>query len=277
MLLLMFAKHLQELGIDGMADAIAELGIDGVDLTVREGGSIAPSDAKRHLPKAKRAFEERGLCIGMLTTSITSPNDEYVEDIVGSASDLGIKFIKLGYWRYDAFGTIRERINEVRRSLSGLEKLAERYNITFGVHTHSGSFITCDGAITFMLLDGFSSERICAYIDPGHMTVEGGLFGWMACIDLLGDYVRMVAVKDFAWRAERDEFGNVRWKVEAAPLRDGITRWDEVFECLSKLGFDGVISVHSEYPNMTAHQIIEQTRLDLQYLRPIIERTLRRG
>lgn len=272
----MFAKHLQELGIDGMADAIAELGFDGVDLTVREGGSIAPEDAKRLLPSAMKVFEERGLCIGMLTTSITSPDDEHVEDIIGTAGELGIKFIKLGYWRYESFGTVKERISEVRHNLSGLEKIAERYGVTLGVHTHSGNFITCDGAITFMLLDGFSSEHICAYIDPGHMTIEGGLCGWKACIDLLGDYVRMVAVKDFAWHMERSSSGEVRWRVEAAPLQEGITRWGEVFECLSMLGFDGIISVHSEYPNMTAPQIVEQTKLDLQYLRPIIERTLRR-
>lgn len=275
MLIVMFAKHLQELGIEGMADAIAEIGLDGVDLTVREGGIIAPEDAKRLLPKAARVFEERGLRIGMLTTSITSPND-HADEIAGIASELGTSFIKLGYWRYDAFGTLREQMNEVRRCFVGLEKIAERHGVTFGLHTHSGDFVTCDGAITFMLLDGFPKERICAYIDPGHMTVEGGLCGWKACIDLLGDYVRMVGVKDFAWYAERDESGTVKWRIEAAPLSEGITRWDEVFQCLSQLRFDGVISIHSEYPGMTAQQIIQRTKEDLQYLLPIIERTLGR-
>jgi sugar phosphate isomerase/epimerase len=275
MMLLMFAKHLQELGIEGMADAIAEMGFDGVDLTVREGGSIAPQDVKELLPKAVKAFERKGLCVGMLTTSIVSAEDEYAEEIVSVASDLGVKFIKLGYWRYDKFGTLREKMEEVRRCLSGLEKMAEKYGVTFGVHTHSGNFITCDGAITFMLVDGFQSERVCVYVDPGHMTIEGGLSGWRACIDLLRDYIRMVAVKDFAWRSVFDEStGEVKWYVEPAPLAEGITRWHEVFECLSQIGFDGVISIHSEYPHMDAAQIIKQTKLDLQYLRPIIERTL---
>ena len=57
------------------------------------------------------------------------------------------------------------------------------------------------------------------------------------------------------------------------PLAEGIVRWAEVFTLLRQIGFDGIISLHSEYQgthswrDLAVPELIEQTRADLAYLR----------
>ena len=60
------------------------------------------------------------------------------------------------------------------------------------------------------------------------------------------------------------------------PLKDGIVRWREVFGCLKQLGWDGVVTFHSEYQgshswrDLSLDELVSQTAEDLAYLRPIL-------
>ena len=60
------------------------------------------------------------------------------------------------------------------------------------------------------------------------------------------------------------------------PLSEGIVPWPNVFACLRAVGFDGWVSLHSEYQGphswreLTTREVIEQTREDLTYLRQAI-------
>ena len=87
----------------------------------------------------------------------------------------------------------------------------------------------------------------------------------------------MVAVKDFGWSQE--EPGSKNWASGLVPLAQGMVPWPDVFAKLKAAGFDGVVSVHSEYKgahsflgkDCTTEQLVEQTRKDLAYLRPVLD------
>jgi len=274
MQIVMFSKMLKEIGnltIEKAGDQIAKLGFNGVDLTVRARGYILPEEVTHKLPEAIDTLKSKGLIVPMITTNITSASEKYADEIFRTASECDVKFIKLGYWRYEGFGKIRKQIKAIRRSLIGIQKLSREYNITSGIHTHSGSFVTASPEVLYMLLNGFDPEYLCAYIDPGHMVVEGGRSGWEIGLDLLSDYVRIVAVKDFGWFKIIDPHaGEVKWKVKTVPLGEGLVPWSRVFEDLKRIGFDGVISVHSEYYDVDLDELLSRTRRDLEYLRKII-------
>jgi len=124
-----------------------------------------------------------------------------------------------------------------------------------------------------MLLQGYDPKYLCAYIDPGHMTVEGGLSGWKMGMDLLQEQIKMVAVKDFTWFHKKDEkTGQKKWWVQTIPLSEGLVPWPEVFQYLYKIGFNGPVSVHSEYDHYNSEQLLHQTREDLKYLKNILEK-----
>ncbi len=259
---LMFSKHLQALNFEQLGEAVAAIGFDGVDLTVREGGHIEPADAPKQLPIAVQTLRRFGLTVPMITTNFTSADQPHAASTFAVAADCGVRFVKLGYWRYRDFGSLKALISIARKQLEGLAQLAERYNLCAVVHSHSGDFLTASPFVLAQLIDGFDTNFVAAYVDAGHFFVEGGLRGWQQGLELLAGKVRVVACKDFAWLRE-----NGRWRVRVVPIGEGIVRWREFFACLRQMGFDGPLSVHSEYEGWSTEQVIEQTKKDLPLLK----------
>lgn len=270
----MFSKMLGVFPIDKAGDIIADLGFVGVDLTVRPGGHVLPENVRVDLPKAVKTLAERNLAVPMITTAVTDASEPYAEDIFAVASECGIPRLKLGYWAYHGFGTIHSQLDQMRKQLEGIAKLARKYLVLPAVHIHSGDYLSANPATLYDVIHNFDPKEIGAYIDPGHMTAEGGISCWRQGIDLLQKYISMVAVKSFGWFKEVDEStGEAVWHAKLVPLKDGTVRWRQVFQCLKQIGFDGPVSVHSEYQgshswrDLTVEQLIEQTREDLAYLK----------
>ncbi|MGV3724342.1 MAG: sugar phosphate isomerase/epimerase family protein [Actinomycetota bacterium] len=277
MQLVMFSKHLGPLSVPEAGKTIKSLGFDGVDLTVRPAGHVLPEDVKKALPWAVSQLKEIGLTVPMITTGIVDATDRHAADIMATAAEQGIGSLKLGYWLYRPFGTLGAQLEAARKAMDGIEGLARKHDIRASIHIHSGNYLSAVPGNLALLLKDRDPHHVGAYLDPGHMTLEGGASGWMQGIDLLQDYISMVAVKTFGHFPEKDAaHGDTRWRDKIVPLRDGIVRWREVFPCLRKLGWDGVVSFHSEYQgshswkDLNTEELVAQTRDDLAYLRPII-------
>jgi len=273
MKLVMFSKHLAPLSIDEAVKAAGDIGFDGLDLTVRPGGHIEPSNARDALPEAVERVRGLGYDIPMITTGITDAAAPYSEDIFHAASEANVRDLKLGYWQYKGFGNVRRQVEEVKEALDGIAALAEQYEVRANVHIHSGDFIPHDGGILWHLLLGRDPEVIGAYVDPGHMAVEGGASGWKVGLDLLTPWINLVAIKDMAWAHSHDPaLGKERWQTKMVPLTQGLVPWPEVFAYLRDVGFDNTISVHSEYQgshswrDLSLQELLAQTKEDFEYL-----------
>ena len=278
MKLVMFSKHLAPLSIEDAARAAGELGFEGLDLTVRPGGHIEPQDALAQLPPAVEMIRGMGYDVPMITTGITSADEPHAADVFRAAAQSGIKDLKLGYWRYEGFGNMRRQVEEVKELLDGIAVLAEEHGVRANLHSHSGDFMTAEAAVVWHFLLGRDPDVIGAYVDPGHMTIEGGLSGWKQGLDLLTPWINLVAIKNMAWEHHYDEeAGHERWQARMVPLGRGTVPWPEVFRYLHDIGFDGTISLHSEYQgshswkDLSLQELLEQTREDLTYIRRIID------
>ena len=97
MKLMMFAKHLQSYPLEKAGQVAKELGFDGLQLTVREGGFVAPEDVKEHLPAAMATLERVGAEVPLIATDITAADDDYAEETFAAAAKCGIKALNLGY------------------------------------------------------------------------------------------------------------------------------------------------------------------------------------
>jgi sugar phosphate isomerase/epimerase len=277
MQLVMFSKHLAPLSIEQAGEAVRELGLDGIDLTVRPGGHVLPEVVASELPRAVAALLAQGVAVPMITTGIVSASQPEATPTFAAAAEAGVRWLKLGYWPYRPFGALREQLDLAKRELDGIERPAEQHGVCACIHTHSGNYLSATTAGMHHLLDGRNPERIGAYLDPGHMTVEGGLGGWRQGLDLLQRSIRLIAVKDFGWtREERAPGEKPHWRPQLVPLEEGIVPWPEVFACLGQIGFDGVVSLHSEYQgshswrDLSLPELLDQTRRDLAYLRPVL-------
>ena len=268
----MFSKMLQQLSIAEAGDAIARMGFDGVDLTVRDKGHILPENVVTGLPPAVEMLRGKGLVVGMLTTGVTSVDDPCAADIFRTAAASGVKYLKLGYWLYGGFGTIRESIEKVRGDLKGLEGLAQEHGVTACIHTHSGNFLTADPAICSLLVDGLDPEAIGIYADAGHIVLEGGYGVWRQGLDLVSGRLRLVAAKSFGWFPEANGgLRAVRWKSKTLPFDKGMTDWKEFFTCLRAIPYDGFISLHSEYNDLSLDELLKQTEADLALAKAALE------
>lgn len=266
MQLIMFSKMLGSLSVEETGDAIAEMGFEGVDLTVREGGHVLPERVETDLPRAVETLRTRGLSVPMITTGVVDAQEPCAEAVFRTASQCGIRYLKPGYWQYGGFGHIRAQIKAAREKLVGLETLAKRYDVCVGLHTHSGDFITALPGTLLMLLEGFDPKHVGAYIDPGHMALEGARSGWEIGMDLLAERIVLVAVKDVGWTYR----GGKDWQPNLFPLSEGMVKWPQVFAHLGTIGYDGVLTVHSEYPQLSTEALIAQTKRDLAYLREVM-------
>lgn len=276
----MFAKHLQEWPLERAGKTVKALGFDGVDLTVRDGGYVLPENVTAGLPEAVKILADCGLEVPMITTGIVDAATGHSEEVMAAAAACGIHELKLGYHTYREFGEFRALLDTTKRLLEGIAAAAARHGVRANLHIHSNRFVTANPAIVWWLLEGTDPAALGAYIDPGHMTIEGGVDVWRQGIELLGPRINLMAVKSLGWIYDPDGARAGRWKNVMLPLWRGMVDWVEVWRCLAKLGFDGTVSIHSEYQgshswrDLTIEELVDQTREDFAYLRACREKAL---
>ncbi len=271
-----FTKSFQDRSIPEVCRIFKQIGLDGLDLTVRPGGHIDPKDAPIQLPKAVKAARDNGVEILQLTTAITDV-DADAQRILSTAGELGIDRIKMGYYRYTQFGKLAKQMDDVRRRVASVIKLARRFKVLPCIHIHSGAFIPSHGTMLYALLRDFSPQEVGAYVDPLHMTLEGGRDGWRQGIDLLARWIALSSVKNFIWeQGERDKKGQMRWHTRLVACADGIAPLPDFVASLKQIGYQGGYSLHSEYKgrhsfkNMTTDECIVQTAKDLKFFRALL-------
>ena len=212
----------------------------------------------------------------MVSTGITDEDSPHAESIVSAVHYFGIKNIKLGYWRYEPFGSLTKQLDEARLRLERIVRLSQRHSVRPCLHIHSGPILS-NGPLLYYILKDFSPEDVGAYVDPLHMTVEGNLSGWEMALDLLAPWVALVGVKNFTNEPMgRDKFGQQRFAFKYVALSDGMAPLPEFFRRLKQIGYDGIVSLHSEYKGeksfrrMSTPELLEQSGADLRYLKSVL-------
>lgn len=272
----LFTDNLADLSIPQACAGAKGAGFDGLDLTVRPGGHVLPAAAETGLAEAKRAADAAGVSIPMISTAVTDEDSPHAEAVFAAAAHYGARRLKVGYWPYRPFGTLRTQIAEVRGKLRRLARLGRKYHVLPCVHCHSGRLVASGGPLLYMILQEFDPAEVGAYVDPMHMTIEGGLAGWEMGLDLLAPWVALVGVKNFRWlAAARDDRGQQRYRWEYCPLADGQAPLPEFFARLKEIKYDGIVSLHSEYKGetsfrrLTTPELLAQSAADLTYLKSL--------
>jgi sugar phosphate isomerase/epimerase len=267
----LFTDNLAALKLPDVCAEARRAGFDGLDLTLRPGGHVLPENAEVGLSESRRVADAAGVAIPMVSTAVTDIDSPHAESIFAAAAHYGARHIKLGYWRYEPFGTIAKQVDAAREKLERLAALGEKYNVLPCVHCHSGPILANGGPMLYLILRDFKPGRVGAYVDPMHMAVEGGLSGWEMGLDLLAPWISLVGIKNFRWaERDRDEKGQAKFATEYVPLRDGQAPLPQFVQRLKQLHYDGVFSFHSEYKNVSVAQTLELSRQDLSYFKTLL-------
>lgn len=238
----LFSKPLDSYEFDFMCECLVRSGIGGFDLTVRQGGKAEPTHIESVLPRLVEEAEKYNLKLDMMVSGILSAGDPFTEKVLRTASGLGIKYYRLGWYDYDIKAGIRQSIRKCRNELMAIAELNRKYKIRAGYQNHSGTRIGGPVWDIHELLQGIPSDLIGCQYDVRHANVEGANT-WLLGMRLIAPMINSLAIKDFTWLT-------VKGKPEAVtvPLGEGIVNWDLYFKTVKELGIKGPVTLHVEYP-----------------------------
>ena len=272
-----FSKPLDGYEFDFMCECLVRSGIDGFDLTVRQGGKAEPTHIESVLPRLAEEAEKYNLKLDMMVTGILSAGDPLAEKVLKTASALGIKYYRLGWYDYDIKAGIRQSIRKCRNELMAIAELNRKYKISAGYQNHSGTRIGGPVWDIHELLQGIPSDLIGCQYDVRHANVEGANT-WVLGMRLIAPMINSLAIKDFTWL-------NVNGTPEAVtvPLGEGIVNWDLYFKTIKELDIKGPVTLHVEYPLLEGGEealplinqqniIVKKLTKDMEFLRSYLDK-----
>ncbi len=266
MKLVYFTKFEQGLSPAEMAAKARAAGLDGLDLAVRDGMAVNPENVETALPEAVKALQGEGLAIPMVTaeTRLIDPDAADAKRLFAACAAAGVPRIKLGYWVYQGEDPI-ERAAQVKEALAGFAALAAETGVTALFHTHSGPYYGLNAWGLHHLLDGFSPEHVAAYLDPGHLTIDGEPIEFAFAIHQ--QRLGAVALKEPQYAAAGE--GAARTvKKSIVPMGQGLCDWPAVARCLKD--FDGPLSFHCEYHVASAGERDRLLAEEVVYLQKLL-------
>ncbi len=238
-----FTKHLQWIDPEDLGKFVKDLGFDGVDLTVRKGGHVEHSEAVKTLPDAIEKIRKSGTSVPMMVTNINDPNDPITEPLLKSASENGVGYYRMSYYRYEPNMGIEENLIDLRAKVAQLADLNEKYGIHGAYQNHQGERVGGPVWDLWYLMKDLNPEWIGIQYDIRHATVEGGM-SWPTGFKLVKDFIKCSVIKDFVWEQRDDN----TWRPLSVPIGSGMVDFNRYFECYKSYELNGPISIHYEYP-----------------------------
>ncbi len=239
------SKFFTELSVEQLGEKAIELGYDGVDICVRPGHPIHVDNVIEALPKAMKVWRGQHLTCPLATaaTDITNPNAPEVERLYAACAAAGIPRLKIGFWRFNEEDDYWQVIDAARRELEEFDAFSEKYGVQTCYQIHSGPCIGSNCAGLMHLIRGFDPQHIGAYPDPGHLALDGE--DWAMGLAMVGDYLSIVGIKDALYLPQPDR--TPPYVPCFVKVGDGCVDWQRYLGLLCKSGFNGPLTVHTEY------------------------------
>lgn len=241
--ILLFSKQLEWItDYNELCELAGEVGFDGFELTVRPGGHVLPERVEDDLPRAVEAARKAGVEISMITTQITDPRDSLTEKIIKTASELNIRYYRMGGLNYNETQSIEQTLKEYKPIFRDLSEINQQYQIHGAYQNHAGSNrISASIWDLWFLLQGLDSRWIGCQYDTRHSQLEGGSW-WPVGLRLLSPYIKTSVVKDFKWIQEKDQI-----LVQNCPIGEGVVDLQNYFSLVKKNDIKAPISLHFPY------------------------------
>jgi sugar phosphate isomerase/epimerase len=232
-----FTKFLQSLSFDKLADAVVGAGFHGVEAPVREGGHFPMAEAGDKLPQLVEALGKKDVSITILCTDVLRADQPHAEECLRSAASLGIKYYRMGFYKYDLAKSVQAQLAEIRPAIVDLAALNRELGMQAVYQNHSGAdHVGAAVWDAYEFLRDVPPQDVALAFDIRHATIEAGL-AWPAVFNAVSDHIGAIFVKDFQWDGD---------SAQHVPLGEG--RVDrKFFDLLEKSDFSGPVSLHVEY------------------------------
>ncbi len=255
-----YSKNFQWLEYADLGKLMGEVGFDGINITVRNGGHVAPYDVERKLPEAIQAVQRFGVQVPIITTDILDAEDPLTEPILKTASELGVKYYRMGHYRYNGIQPIDQQIERIKEKMTKLAALNEKYQIKGNYQNVSGDEFGGSVWDVWYVLKDFQSQWIGVQFDLRNAIAEGE-HSWVNDLNLVGKMVQSVVIRDFKW----ENSGNNSIYAKDVPIGDGIVDFSTYFKSYKGMNSDGPITIQMDYPlfNGQEDQLLEKEKVNI--------------
>jgi len=241
-----------------------------------KGGHVDPSLYMVDLDRAFQSFQDAGLDVPMVTTSFTSPSENYAYAILYVSAELGARFCRLGTWPpppapvvagqnpaplTPAQQNAQLRIMMMRNDLNQFAITGRRCKITPLLTNHAGSYPGRSIPEVEAMLAGIEPAGFGYCFDPAQAVIEArSADGWEAALEAALPRLGAIALSDVA--LPKDATASL------CPLGDGVIDWKKFFSILAAARFHGPLSMHMDYE--TRSEVKAMTK-DLAFARARVE------
>lgn len=236
-----FTKPWKTTPLPELGRHVQALGFDGIELPVRPGFQVEPTDIAAALPIAQQQLRDCGLEI---LSVATAPTPEAIR-VCGA---LGIPVIRVmvdigpdGY------------LASVRRTQQDYQALVPRLRdagVTLGVQNHNGNFVA-NAMGLLHLLEPLDPQAVAAVWDVAHNALNGEALD--LGLDIIWSRLKMVNFKNAFWQRKNGPEAHVAdWEVFWTSGRHGQASWPQVAALLKQRGYAGVICLPAEYTDEAA-------------------------
>lgn len=247
MQLVRFTKFWEDLDVRQLGERARELGYDGLDLAVRDGHAINSANVTAELPGAVRAWREIGVDCPMISasTDLIDPNAASAVALFEAAAVAGVPRIKIGYFKFNPWDSFEELWSSARRRLDDFERLSRRTGVQTMYHTHSGQCLGSNCAGMRHLLHDNDPKHVGAYVDLGHLAINGE--DVQMGLAMLRDRLSAIGGKDARHFPDERPDRRASYADGFVLLGQGAAEWPEAIALLMAWGFNGPITIHTEY------------------------------
>lgn len=257
-----FTVSMPEYNLKDTVTTIKQLGYDGVEWRVGNAAPAArPADYTyegrywsynhstlaieslvQDAEEAHRLCIAEGLEICALATSVTINDTIGVELVLDAAARINCKNVRIDVPRYDCSENYRKVFEKARMRAQEAVSLSKKYGVRINYETHMGNIIPSASA-AYRFVQGFDPAYTGVILDPGNMVFEG-FENYKLGIELLGEYLAHVHIKNAAWYPEEDKAeGVTKWHPDWAPFRKGYADISKLLHDLEASGYRGYVSV----------------------------------
>lgn len=246
MQLILNSKFFHAFGVSELAAKVRELGYDGIDVNVRPGHPVNLDNVESALPRAVEAWAAQGLACPLATAPVTlaNPAAPEVARLYAGCAAAGVPRVKIGFFPFRSGDDYWTLVDAARQILEGFARVGEACGVQTVYQVHSGPVLGSNCAGIMHLLRGLDPRWVGAYPDLGHMVLDGE--DYPMGLAMVREYLSVVAVKD-AYHAPQPAGSEPPFVPRFVKLGSGAVNWRRALGALKGLGYDGAISVHTEY------------------------------
>ncbi|MDR2484231.1 MAG: sugar phosphate isomerase/epimerase [Treponema sp.] len=248
-----FTKPFTKESPEELGKLFAGLGLDGMEFCLRDGYQVIPGEAEKKLP----LFVEQMKNYGIKVIGVAGPLEEAV---FAGCRAAGIPHIRTLINLNLKLGFIGA-VDEARKNLDPMVRLAEKYGVTIGIQNHFGPMINNSMELRYFL-EGYPKNLVGAIWDSASSCLAGE--EPEQALSMIADRLVMVNLKN-AYYVRSSTYDNPDGKYDRVICsgRQGMARWPEIFSCLSASGYCGPMCLAHEYTDQ--NRLLDLLKEDLAY------------